>query len=83
MQLWLSADTETGYPDEVPERARVAWMQTDVDEDTGEAELVFLDHPLRKLTLPLTVLEKACPTETPEGKKKGITCATCQFCWTD
>ncbi|MBP3955465.1 hypothetical protein J8F10_09240 [Gemmata sp. G18] len=83
MQLWLSADAETGYPDEVPEGARVAWMQTDVEEDTREADLVFLDHPLRKLTLPLAVLEKACPTETPEGKKKGTTCATCRYCWTE
>lgn len=83
MQLWLSADAETGYPAEVPEGARVAWMQTDVDEDTGEAELVFLDHPLRKLTLPLNVLDKVCPTETPEGKRKGTTCATCRFCWTE
>lgn len=83
MQLWLSADAETGYPDEMPEGSRVAWMQTDVDEDTGEAELVFLDHPLRKLSLSLTVLEKVCPTETPEGKKKGTTCATCRYCWTE
>src|SRR5206468_4230206 len=26
--LWLSADDETGYPLYVPERVRVAWMQT-------------------------------------------------------
>ncbi|QEL14742.1 hypothetical protein PX52LOC_01636 [Limnoglobus roseus] len=83
MKLWLSADAETGYPDEVPENARVAWMQTSVDEDVGDSDLVFLDHPLRKLTLPLHVLEKACPTETPEGKKKGTTCATCRYCWTE
>ncbi len=82
MRLWLSADAETGHPDEVPEGARVAWMQTDVDEDVGEADLVFLDHPLRKLSLPLTVLENVCPAETPEGKKQGVTCATCRYCWT-
>ena len=82
MQPWLSADAETGSPGEVPEGARVAWMQTDVDEDTGESDLVFLDHPLRKLKLPLHVLEKARPKETPEGTKKGTTCATCRYCRT-
>jgi hypothetical protein len=56
---------------------------TDVDEDTGESDLVFLGHPVRKLSLPLHVLEKACHTETPEGKKEGTTCATCRYCWTD
>lgn len=83
MKLWLSTDAETGSPAEVPEGARVAWMQTDVDEDVGQAELVFLDHPLRKLSIPLNVLDKVCPTETPEGKKKGTTCATCRYCWAD
>lgn len=83
MKLWLSADTETGYPDEVPENARVAWMQTQAEEEMGEADLVFLDHPLRKQPIPLTVLEKVCPAETPEGKKRGTTCATCRYCWSD
>jgi Gene product 88 len=82
MKLWLSADTETGYPVEVPENARVAWMSVKHGDDAGIAELVFLDLPLRK-TVPLDMLERVCPTETPEGKAKGTTCSTCQFCWKD
>jgi hypothetical protein len=60
-----------------------ARVQTDVDDDTEDADLVFLDHPLRKQPIPLTVLEKACSTETPKGKAKGTTCATCGICWKD
>jgi hypothetical protein len=83
VKLWLSADAETGYPDDVPANARVAWMQTEAGEDVEDADLVFLDHPLRQAIIPLTVIDKVCPTETPEGKKSGISCATCQFCWKD
>jgi len=83
MKLWLSADSETGYPPEVPDHARVCWMQTHADDDLEDADLVFLDHPLRKKTIPLDVIDKVCPTETPEGHKRGVTCATCRICWTD
>jgi hypothetical protein len=82
MKLWLSADAETGYPDDVPEGARVAWMAVKAGEDVGNADLVFLDHPLRKV-VPLEMLERTCPTETPAGKEKGTTCSTCQYCWKD
>lgn len=78
-KVWLSADSETGYPPEVPEGCRVAWMQTDVEDGCEEADLVFLNHPLRKLSLPMA---NVCPTETPAGKQKGTTCATCAKCWT-
>ena len=82
-KLWFSVDAETGYPEEVPENVRVAWLQTEDGEDLEDADLVFLDLPLRKRPIPLTVLEKVCPAEIPEGKKKGVTCATCRYCWVD
>lgn len=81
MKLWLSCDAETGYPDEVPEHARVAWMQTEAWENVEAADLVFLDKPVQKERLPLTVVQKVCPTDTPEGKNRGVTCATCQYCF--
>ena len=81
MKLWLSADAETGYPDEVPEQARVAWMQTEAYEDVECADLVFLDKPIRRGRVPLDVLSKVCPTDTQEGKSRGVTCATCRTCW--
>ena len=78
-QVWLSADAQTGAPPEVPDGCRVAWMQTGVGEDTRAADLVFLDRPLRRLALPLA---NVCPTETPSGRERGTTCATCRLCWT-
>lgn len=78
-RVWLSADSETGYPPDVPDGGRVAWMQTDEVDGCEDADLVFLDRPLRKLDLPLG---NVCPAETPLGKTRGTTCATCQKCWT-
>ena len=78
-RLWYSADQETGMPPDVPEGVRVAWMQTELDNEPAEADLVFRLHRLRKLPLPRTVM--TCPTETPEGKEKGTTCSTCQVCF--
>jgi hypothetical protein len=80
-RLWLSADTETDYPAEVPVNAKVAWMQTAEGDDMNQADLVFLDHPLRKKSFPLSVIDKVCPVETPQGKARGTTCATCGACW--
>lgn len=83
MKVWFSVDAETGTPAEIPLGVRTAYLQTDAQEEVKDAELVFLDYPLRRERLPLTVLSKVCPTDTPEGKHRGVTCATCQFCWRD
>jgi hypothetical protein len=82
-KVWFSADAETGYPAELPENVRVAWMTTDVEEDTQEADLVFLLPSIRKQLIPLPMAAKVCPTETPLGEAKGTTCATCRICWRD
>ena len=82
-KLWFSADSETRQPAEVPANVRVAFMQTDADDDMEDADLVFLDHPLRKQPISLTVLEKACPAGAPKGEERGTTCATCRICWVE
>ena len=78
-KVWYSADQETGAPGDLPEGVRVAWMQTDLGDEPEGADLVFRVPSLRKMPLPLAVT--ACPTETPDGKAKGTTCATCQICF--
>ncbi len=83
MKLWFSVDAETGYPEEIPQGVRLAYLQADAEEEAEDADLVFLDRPLRAERLPLAVLSKVCPTDTPAGKHRGVTCATCQFCWRD
>jgi hypothetical protein len=80
-KVWFSADCETGYPPEVPENVRVAWMQTEEDEDTQASDLIFLLPALRTTRIALPLLGTVCPAETPEGKAKGTTCATCRVCW--
>jgi hypothetical protein len=81
MTLWFSADTETGYPDEVPEGVRVVFMQVEEEDVMEQAELVFLDHSLRRKRISLPLFGKVCPAETPEGKSEGVTCATCRVCF--
>jgi hypothetical protein len=76
--LWLSADDETGYPPCVPERVRVAWMQT--GESPEQADLVFATKEVRKDATRIS-LDLLCPAETDAGKRAGTTCSSCQFCW--
>lgn len=78
MRLWYSVDCQTGTPTNVPERVRIAHMQTSATEPvTGD--LVFQVRGLRKLELPLAVT--VCGQETPSGKAKGVNCANCTVCW--
>jgi hypothetical protein len=80
MKLWFSADAEM-MPEEVPDGVRVAYMQTEPFEDVGNADLVFLDPPIRRQPIPLGLIPKVCPTETPDGKARGVSCATCRTCF--
>ena len=82
MHAWFSCDAETGYPPEVPQDVRIAWMQIEADENPEDADLVFLDHPLRNGRISLPQIAKVCPVETQLGKARGTTCATCRICWT-
>jgi hypothetical protein len=82
-KVWFSADCETGYPSEVPDGVRVAWMMTDEEQDTEDAELIFLLPSLRTGRIALPLAGTVCPSETPEGKQKGTTCASCRLCWRD
>jgi hypothetical protein len=79
VKVWYSADEETGVPANLPQGVRVAWMQTELDDEPEEVDLIFRVPSLRKMPLPLAVT--VCPTETPTGKERGTTCSTCQLCW--
>ena len=78
MRLWYSVDCDTGQPAFVPERVRVAHMQTSAEEAVS-GDLVFQIQGLRRLDLPLAV--PVCEQETPEGKARGVNCANCTVCW--
>lgn len=82
MVVYYSCDSETGLPQEVPDQVRVAWMHTEDDEEPSSdgIDLMFRTHQLRKERVPLHLVNVMCPQETPEGKARGVTCATCSIC---
>lgn len=81
MQLWFSADSETGEPPELPEGVRVAWMMVEVDEAVPDVDLIFRDRPLRKNDTVRIGLNLICPHETPKGREQGTNCGHCGICW--
>lgn len=80
VQLWYSADCDSGYPPEVPERVRVAWLQHSPLPAPENVDLVFQTRKQRarpgQVSLPMV-----CSQETPEGKAKGVNCSNCTVCW--
>ncbi|AWM42394.1 hypothetical protein C1280_26215 [Gemmata obscuriglobus] len=79
VRAWYSADAETGMPESLPEGARVAWLQTAVDEPVA-GNLVFRDDPLRDAR-PTFSLPLVCPNEAPAGQRFGVNCGNCGQCW--
>jgi hypothetical protein len=77
MRLWASADSETGYPVDLPPNVKVAWMQVEEDEDVPTVDLVFRDQPLRKDPRTRVSLSLVCPVETPQGKEREVNCGNC------
>lgn len=76
-----SADSDTGVPPHLPPGVRLAWLQAEEgDQPAGGFDLLFRDHPLRG-RLPLHLAAVTCPQETPSGKARGVTCATCTTCY--
>jgi hypothetical protein len=80
VRLWYSADCVTGYPDDVPEGVRIAWLQHDEQVPHADADLIFQVRKQRAKpgTIPLPLV---CEQETPEGRKKGVNCSNCAVCW--
>jgi hypothetical protein len=78
VKLWYSLDAQTGYPNDIPEGVRVAFMQTSAAE-VPQGDLLFKVRKLRKLGLPMAV--PTCSKETSEGADRGTNCSSCQFCW--
>jgi hypothetical protein len=79
MRLWASADKEMGYPVDLPQKVRVAWLQVEEDEEVPPVDLVFRDYPLRKSKR--VSLSMVCPVETEAGKKAEANCGVCGVCW--
>lgn len=76
MRLWYSCDA-TGLPARVPPGVRLAYLQTDQGPVPPNADLVFRTRKLRKLP----ALPVVCSSETPHGKRTGVTCGSCARCF--
>jgi hypothetical protein len=79
LQLWYSADRDTGFPESIPSRVRIAWlMTTPDDEPPAGIDLVFRAQSLRKV--PLTTINEVpvCPAESG---LEAVTCDRCRICW--
>jgi hypothetical protein len=85
VRIWYSIDRETGLPDKVPKRVRLAYLQTRQDEIPLTADLVFRTTFLRKNVQKWqpTFEGRAlvCPEENGVKLAAGqMTCAQCQYC---
>jgi hypothetical protein len=80
LALWYSADRETGWPEIVPPRVRIAWLMTAADEQPPpEADLVFRKLALRKQPAVEVAGVLVCPAEN--GQQSTATCDRCRICW--
>jgi hypothetical protein len=78
--LWYSCDRETGMPEWLPPRVRIAWlMSTAEDQPPADADLVFRTVPLRKVPALELNGVPVCPAEN--GQQPAATCDRCRLCW--
>jgi hypothetical protein len=80
LALWYSCDRETGWPENIPPRVRIAWLMTSVDDrPPPEADLVFRTLALRKQPAVEVAGVPVCPAEN--GLLPSATCDRCRICW--
>ncbi|SIO63323.1 hypothetical protein SAMN05444166_7312 [Singulisphaera sp. GP187] len=79
VRLWYSYDAETGLPTDIPSGVRVAYLQTERDEQpTGD--LVFRIRPLRGHPTSRLLHSVVCPTEIAAPRRPDMTCTSCRLC---
>lgn len=80
-RAWYSTDRETGAPDPVPPRVRVAWLLTDPgDTPPPGTDLVFRVRRLRHRPAPNSAT-CVCPAEDGVARTRPVTCERCGLCW--
>jgi hypothetical protein len=80
MAMWYSADRDTGWPEHVPPKVRIAWLVTKPDEHVhADADLVFRSQSLRKIHAVELNGVPVCPAEN--GQQDPTTCDRCRICW--
>jgi hypothetical protein len=81
-RIWYSVDQETGLPENIPPRVRLAWLMTTVDEQPPpEAHLVFRIGRLRRHAANHINGVRVCPAEDGFVRTEEMTCDRCGICW--
>jgi len=82
LQLWYSADRDTGVPASVPDRVRIAWlMTTREDHPPRPVDLIFRVHSLRRQAQAAIEGSPICPAEDGVPRERPMTCDQCRTCW--
>lgn len=80
-RLWYSCDSQTGMPEWIPPRVRLAWLMTsDDDLPPTHADLLFRVVPLRRRRQRLRHIQ-VCPAEDGVPRRTPVTCDRCGLCW--
>jgi hypothetical protein len=81
-RVWYSCDRETGIPQEVPARARLAWLATSLEEQPpAGVDLVFRTRGLRHHLASRMNGARVCPAEDGRQRRRKVTCDRCRICW--
>lgn len=79
VRLWVSTDRDTGPAGPFPPGVRACHLLTREGEGVPAAtDLVFRVLRLRRVRVPLAVV---CPSESPAGTARGLTCGACGRCF--
>ena len=80
LSLWYSCDRDTGLPDVVPPRVRLAWLMTSAEDvPPPGTDLVFRTLALRRHPAEAVNGVTVCPAEN--GNRPATTCDRCRLCW--
>jgi hypothetical protein len=81
-RVWYSCDRETGIPQEVPARVRLAWLATTPqDQPPKGVDLVFRTRNLRRQPASHLNGARVCPDEDGRKRRHKVTCDRCRICW--
>lgn len=82
VRMWWSTDKDTGRPNRVPKKVRLAYMQVaHNDVPRYKPDLVFRVDRLRDKVVKRVNTAMVCPVEN--GVTEDMTCMKCGFCWRD
>jgi hypothetical protein len=80
LSLWYSCDRDTGLPEVVPPRVRLAWLMTSAEDvPPPGVDLVFRTTALRRQPAEAVNGITVCPAEN--GSTPSTTCDRCRMCW--